>query len=377
MTHPSRIPLLRPHTSGKELGFIEEAFLQNWIAPMGENVDVFESDLEHYFGNDRRVALVNSGTAALHLALILLGVTRGDEVICQSLTFAASANPIVYQGATPVFVDSESSSWNICPIHLEGAIKDRMAKGKKPKAIIAVNLYGMPYNAEAISKLSQQYGIPVIEDAAEAFGSLYKGRHCGTLGDLSILSFNGSKIITTSGGGALVVKTNEDKERAIFLASQAKERAVHYEHNEIGYNYRLSNISAGIGRGQFTALDDRISQKHALHQFYKQGFSEIPGISLFTEFTERIVSNHWLNCIQVTNKSKYSVTEIAGIFEAAHIETRPIWKPMHMQPVFKDAPYYGNGVSEKLFASGLCLPSATNLTTEEKHRINNVLQSLA
>lgn len=359
---------------GAEQAFVNEAFQTNWVAPLGPNVEGFEKSLESYLGNGTHVAALSSGTAAIHLALILLGVERGDEVLCQSMTFSASANPIVYQGATPVFVDSEPETWNICPDHLEVAIKDRIAKGKKPKAIIAVHLYGMPYKVDAIKKISEKYEIPIVEDSAEALGSSYKGRKCGTFGDISILSFNGNKIITTSGGGALVSRNLKHKEKAIFLATQARDAAPHYQHSEIGYNYRLSNISAGIGRGQMEVLDKHIGSRRKMNQFYHEIFARTEGVKVFSEPTSDFFSNHWLSCILVDKTScGFSSEAIRLAMAENNIECRPLWKPMHLQPVFKNAPYYGSTVSEKLFGIGLCLPSGSNLKSEEKVKINDVL----
>lgn len=359
---------------GTEQSFVKEAFDTNWIAPLGPNVVGFEKDLESYLGNGNHVAALSSGTAALHLALILLGVGKGDEVICQSMTFSASANPIVYQGATPIFVDSEPETWNICPNHLEEAIKDRIAKGKKLKAIIAVHLYGMPYRAEEIKKISEKYEIPIVEDSAEALGSSYKGQKCGTFGDISILSFNGNKIITTSGGGALVSRNLKHKEKAIFLATQARDAAPHYQHSEIGYNYRLSNISAGIGRGQMEILDKHVALRRQMNDFYKDIFKNTDGVKLFTEPNKNYFSNHWLSCVLVDkNVCGFSSEEIRLAMAENNIECRPLWKPMHLQPVFKNAPYFGGKVSENLFDIGLCLPSGSNLTIKEKVKINDVL----
>ena len=369
-----KIYLSSPHMGGTEQKFVNEAFDTNWVAPLGPNVEGFEKDLENYLGIGNHVAALGSGTAALHLALILLGVERGDEVICQSMTFSASANPIVYQGATPIFVDSEPETWNICPNHLEEAIKDRIAKGKKPKAIIAVHLYGMPYKVDEIRKISEQYEIPIIEDSAEALGSSYKGNKCGTFGDISILSFNGNKIITTSGGGALVSRNLKHKEKAIFLATQARDNAPHYQHSEVGYNYRLSNISAGIGRGQMEVLDKHVGFRRAMNLFYKEIFKKKGGISVFEEPDEDRYSNHWLSCILVDEKiTGFSVETIRLAMAENNIECRPLWKPMHLQPVFKNAPYYGSKISENLFEKGLCLPSGSNLKSEEKVKINDVL----
>ncbi|MAL60763.1 MAG: pyridoxal phosphate-dependent aminotransferase [Flavobacteriaceae bacterium] len=363
---------------GNEQVYVQEAFDTNWVAPLGPNVTGFETVIENYLGEGICVAALSSGTAALHLALILFGVKKDDEVLCQSMTFSASANPIVYQGATPIFVDSEKETWNICPEALEEAIKDRLDKGKKPKAIIAVHLYGMPYKVDEIRAISKKYGIPIIEDSAEALGSHYKGQKCGTFGDISILSFNGNKIITTSGGGALVTKSDALKEKAIFLATQARDEAPHYQHSEIGYNYRLSNISAGIGRGQMEVLDQRVAQRRTNHQFYFKAFSKVKGVSVFSEPSLDYFSNHWLTCILIDSKlASFTPKELRLALEKENIESRPLWKPMHMQPVFKNAPFYGkNGVSEKLFLQGLCLPSGSNLTNEDLQRINTVIQQL-
>ncbi|MEZ4881274.1 MAG: aminotransferase class I/II-fold pyridoxal phosphate-dependent enzyme [Flavobacteriaceae bacterium] len=373
MSH-SKIYLSSPHMGGTEQNYVNEAFETNWIAPLGPNVEGFEKDLENYLGSGSHVAALSSGTAALHLALILLGVGKGDEVICQSMTFSASANPIVYQGATPIFVDSEPETWNICPNHLEIAIKDRIAKGKKPKAIIAVHLYGMPYKVDEIKKISEKYEIPIVEDSAEALGSTYKGKKCGTFGDISILSFNGNKIITTSGGGALVSRNLKHKEKAIFLATQARDAAPHYQHSEIGYNYRLSNISAGIGRGQMEVIDGHVGLRRKMNQFYHEIFQKAKGVKIFSEPNSDYFSNHWLSCVLVDkNVCGFSSEEIRLAMAENNIECRPLWKPMHLQPVFKNAPYYGSTVSEKLFEIGLCLPSGSNIKAEEKVKINDVL----
>lgn len=368
-----KIWLSSPHMGGNELKYIQQAFDTNWIAPLGPHVNGFEQDLENYLGQDVAVAALSSGTAALHLALILLGVTNGDEVICQSMTFSASANPIVYQGATPIFVDSEPNTWNICPNALEDAIKDRIAKGKKPKAIIMVHLYGMPAEVEAIKTISKHYEIPIIEDSAESLGSTYKGQKCGTFGDIGILSFNGNKIITTSGGGALVTHDAKTKEKAVFLATQARDAAPHYQHSHIGYNYRLSNITAGIGRGQMEVLDKHIALRRKMNAFYQEVFKDIEGITVFSEPDEHRFSNHWLSCIlfdqdTIQNKNR----EALRLFlEKDNIESRPLWKPMHLQPIFSNAPYYGGKVAEHIFEMGLCLPSGSNLTEKDKERIHN------
>jgi dTDP-4-amino-4,6-dideoxygalactose transaminase len=352
--------------SGKEQFYINEAFNANWIAPLGPNVNGFEDDIKKYLGGFKEVAAVSSGTAALHLALILLGVSDKDEVICQSKTFSASANPIVYQGATPVFVDSEPETWNMCPEQLERAIKDRIIKGKRPKAIVAVHLYGMPYKVDEIRTIANAYNIPIIEDSAEAFGSTYRNKKCGTFGDLAILSFNGNKIITTSGGGALITKHKEHKEKAVFLSTQARDNAPHYQHSKIGYNYRMSNIVAGIGRGQMTVLDDHVANRRKNHEFYKESFEGYDEIK-FLEEPSGFFSNRWLTCILLPN---YKIREeIRLALTKDNIESRPLWKPMHAQPVFKDAPSYLNGISDKLFEQGLCLPSGSNLTREQLERV--------
>lgn len=373
-----KIWLSSPHMGGSEQNYVNEAFAQNWIAPLGPNVNGFEEDLKNYLFNESgtksgEVAALSSGTAALHLALVILGVERGDEVICQSLTFAASANPIVYQGATPVFVDSEPETLNISPNHLEEAIKDRINKGKKPKAIIAVHLYGMPYKIEEVHSIASKYEIPVIEDSAEALGSSYKGQKCGTFGELAILSFNGNKIITTSGGGALVARDSETKEKAVFLATQARDSAPHYQHSHIGYNYRMSNICAGIGRGQMEVLDDHVESRREMHQFYQDFFIN-SRIKVYSEPDDSIFSNHWLTVINLKDEKNLTREDLRRFLEKENIESRPLWKPMHLQPVFKDAPYYGSGISSEAFDNGLCLPSGSNLGPNEKMRIQNALK---
>ncbi|MFZ4106179.1 DegT/DnrJ/EryC1/StrS family aminotransferase [Flavobacterium sp.] len=374
----SKIWLSSPHMGGGEQKYINEAMDSNWVAPIGPNVNGFENDLEKFFGKNVSVASLSSGTAAIHLALILLGVKPKDEVICQSMTFSASANPIIYLGATPIFIDSELETWNMCPETLEIAIKDRIKKGVKPKAIIAVHLYGMPYKVDEIRAIANKYGIPILEDSAEALGSSYKNKKCGTLGDISILSFNGNKIITTSGGGALVTKTKELKERAIFLASQARDEAPHYQHSEIGYNYRMSNICAGIGRGQMEVLENHITKRREMHHFYSNIFSNNEAIQVFSEPNSNYYSNYWLTAILInpSHGNKKSREDVRIMLEEVNIESRPLWKPMHVQPVFSSMPYYGEQVSEKLFNTGLCLPSGSNLTEEEKQRIKKVLSCI-
>ena len=376
MSNP-KIWLSSPHMGGNEQKFIKEAFDTNWVAPLGPNVTGFEQDIEKYLNQNVFVGALSSGTAAIHLGLILLGVKSGDEVICQSMTFSASANPIVYQGATPVFVDSETETWNICPNALEDAIKDRILKGKKPKVIIAVHLYGMPYKVEEIRSIANKYEIPILEDSAEALGSSYKGQKCGTFGDISVLSFNGNKIITTSGGGAIVTKTKELKEKAIFLATQARDTAPHYQHSEIGYNYRMSNICAGIGRGQMEVLDNHVNKRRAMHDFYETVFLNSNGVKVFSEPNSDYFSNHWLSSILINPEETNGKTreDLRLLLELEHIESRPLWKPMHLQPIFSDAPYYGGTVSEKLFENGLCLPSGSNLEEFDRERIKNALNS--
>lgn len=361
-----KIWLSSPHMGGGELKFVHEAFDTNWVAPLGPNVSGFEKDLEDYLQNHVHVAALSAGTAAIHLGLILLGVERGDEVICQSMTFSASANPIMYQGATPVFIDSEPETWNMCPEQLERAIKDRIANGKRPKAIIAVHLYGMPYKHDEIKSIADEYGIPVLEDAAEALGSTYKGQNCGTLGDMSVLSFNGNKIITTSGGGALVAKEKELKEKAVFLATQARDNAPHYEHSHVGYNYRMSNIVAGIGRGQMEVLQDRVAARRANFEYYKEQLTHKDGIAFVNE-SKDFFSNRWLSCILTDSFERRE--KIRLNLQNENIETRPLWKPMHLQPVFEKYPKYTNGISEKLFETGLCLPSGSDLVKEDLDRV--------
>lgn len=370
----SKIWLSSPHMGGGEMKYVQEAFDQNWVAPLGKNVDEFENAIQEFIEEDKFVAALSSGTAALHLALIQLGVGYGDEVICQSFTFSASANPIKYLGANPVFVDSDPVNWNMSPFFLEEAIKDRISKNKKPKAVIVVHLYGMPALMDEITAICSKYEIPLIEDSAEALGSTYKNKKCGTFGDFAILSFNGNKIITTSGGGALVGPTKETKEKTIFLSTQARDNAPHYQHSEIGYNYRLSNICAGIGRGQMEVLSDRIQQRRAINEFYKDVFSNIDAVNVFSEASSDFFSNHWLSCITIDKKvTTRTNQELMAAFAEENIETRPLWKPMHLQPVFNDCQYYGETVSEELFTAGLCLPSGSNITNDDKNRIYEVI----
>jgi dTDP-4-amino-4,6-dideoxygalactose transaminase len=369
-----KIWLSSPHMGGTEQKFVQEAFDTNWVAPLGPNVNGFEQDIADYLHEDVHVAALGSGTSALHLGLILLGVQPGDEVICQSFTFSASANPIMYQGATPVFVDSEDETWNMSPRFLEQAIMDRVAKGKKPKAIIPVHLYGMPAKMDEIMAIANLYDIPVLEDAAEALGSSINGKMCGTFGKISALSFNGNKIITTSGGGALVSHDADIVAKARFLSTQARDEAPHYQHSQVGYNYRMSNICAGIGRGQMQVLDTRIEQRRRIFNWHMQEMAGVPGIS-FVQEPEGYFSNRWLTTILVDPEQSGMTRESLRLaLEAKNIESRPLWKPMHMQPVFAGTPFYGDGTAERLFQHGLCLPSGSNLTDAELARIRAVVQ---
>ncbi len=372
----TKIWLSSPHMGGNEQKYINEAFDTNWVAPLGPNVTGFEQDLEQFLNDDVHIAALSSGTAAIHLGLVLLGVQAGDEVICQSFTFSASCNPILYLGATPVFVDSESETWNMSPTALEEAIVDRIKNGKKPKAIIPVHLYGMPFKADEIRAIADKYQIPILEDSAEALGSTYKGKKCGTFGDIAALSFNGNKIITTSGGGALVSHSKEIKEKTVFLATQARDAAPHYQHSEIGYNYRLSNICAGIGRGQMEVLQKHIGLRREMHDFYANFFKDIKEVTVFSEPDSDYFSNHWLSCIVVDSKALgKNSTDLRIALEKENIECRPLWKPMHLQPIFEKYPYYGGDVCEKLFENGLCLPSGSNMADCDKNRISDALNS--
>lgn len=366
----TKIWLSSPHLSGNEMKYIQDAFDKNWITSIGDNIDGFEADIQKVLNTPNPIVALNSCTSVLHLALIMLGVKQNDDVITQTLTFCGSTNPIVYCGATPVFVDSEPETWNLCPIALEEAIKDRIAKGKTPKAILAVHLYGMPYKVDEVHAVADKYNIPVIEDAAEALGSTFKGKACGTFGRFGALSFNGNKIITTSGGGALVSHTQEDKDKAVFLATQARDNTPHYQHSHIGYNYRMSNITAGIGRGQMEVLADRVEARRAMNKFYQELFADIDGVTVFVEPSSDYFSNHWLSAILIDSKIAGKTREDLRLaFLEDDIESRPLWKPMHMQPVFSNAPYYGGTVAEELFENGLCLPSGSNLTDAERERI--------
>ena len=386
-----RIWLSLAHMSGREQEFIQEAFDTNWVVPLGPNVNAFEKSLGDFLienesienkelkNTGKQVVALSAGTAALHLGLILLGVQPGDEVICQSFTFAASANPIAYLEATPVFVDSEKETWNMDPVLLEEAIKDRLEKtGRLPKAIIPVHLYGMPVKMDEVMEVANRYGIPVLEDSAEALGSEYKGRKCGTFGEYGVLSFNGNKMITTSGGGALICPSEEKAKRALFYATQAREQAPHYQHEKIGYNYRMSNICAGIGRGQMFVLDEHVARRREIHDLYVKLLAGVKGVKVMCQPEgEGFNSNYWLTCITVEpEEAGFTREDVRLALDADNIESRPLWKPMHLQPVFKDAPFYGNGTSERLFEIGLCLPSGPTLTDEDVERVVKVIYDL-
>ena len=365
-----KIWLSSPHLGQNEQTYVQEALDSNWVAPLGSNITDFEQGLQNYIKENKYVVALNSGTAAIHLALIMAGVGVGDEVLCQSFTFSASANPIVYLGAKPVFVDSEKDTWNMCPMLLEEAIKERILKGVKPKAIIAVHLYGMPYKAQQISIIGKKYNIPIIEDSAEALGSKVDEKYCGTFGLYGVFSFNGNKIITTSGGGTLIVNSEKEKEKAIYLATQAKDQAPHFQHSQIGYNYRMSNVLAGIGKGQLEVLEDRVKTRRRIFDRY---FEELKNLDFkFLEEPKGFKSNRWLTTIQTP--SFQTREKIRKALEIKNIESRPLWKPMHLQPVFKNCKVYISGVSENLFEKGLCLPSSSNLTEKDLDRIIEVLK---
>ncbi len=374
-----KIWLSSPHMGGTEQQYVNEAFETNWVAPLGPNVNGLEQDLTRFvFGEQQgAAAALSTGTSAIHLALVMLGISHGDTVLCQSFTFSASANPITYQGATPIFIDSEPDTWNMSPVFLEQAIKEGIAKGKKPKAIIPVHLYGMPAKMQEISAIAAKYDIPVVEDAAEALGSHINGTMCGSFGEIGILSFNGNKIITTSGGGALVSKNDEYAAKARFLSTQARDEAPHYQHSHIGYNYRMSNICAGIGRGQMEVLPERINQRRANYERYYRELSQVPGLS-FVQEPEGYFSNRWLTTVLINPEETGGITreDLRLALEKDNIESRPLWKPMHLQPVFEGCAFYGDGTSEKLFEQGLCLPSGSNLTDADFDRIFAVLRSV-
>ena len=371
-----KIWLSSPHMGGEEIKFVQEAFDTNWISPAGPHLTAFENELSTYVGLDHCAAL-SSGTAAIHLALIILGVQRDDEVICSSFTFSGTCNPVAYQGATPVFIDSEATTWNMDPTLLKQAIEDRILKtGKKPKAVIVVHLYGMPAQMEKIVQVCREFEIPIVEDAAEALGASLNGKKLGSFGDLSILSFNGNKIITTSGGGALLSNNKDWIAKARFLATQARDPAPHYEHSQIGYNYRLSNICAGIGRGQLKVLDERVQQRRSVFDQYKLQLGDCKGITFVDEPTGYF-ANRWLTTILVDPAKTNGITreEIRLALDNENIESRPLWKPMHWQPVFKNCPSYTSKISEGLFKSGLCLPSGSNLTKEEVNKVAEIIRN--
>lgn len=392
----NRIYLCLAHMSGNEMKYIQEAFDTNWVVPLGPNVNAFEDDLKKFVTGDsghspiervaeKEVVALSAGTAAIHLALVQLGVKPGDEVICQSFTFAASCNPIVYQGATPVFVDSEKDTWNMDPELLEHAIQDRIkTTGKKPKAIIPVYLYGMPAKIDEIMAVARKYDISVVEDAAEGFGSRYKGQACGTFGDFGVMSFNGNKMITTSGGGALICPNAEVKQKIMFYATQAREDAPYYLHEEIGYNYRMSNICAGIGRGQMTIVDEHIAHHQHLAKLYADLLNDVEGIDIHLAPSSDMESNYWLNTItferddwQEKNGELLAVVEKVRMeLDKAGVESRPLWKPMHTQPVYHDAPRYVNGISEDIFSKGLCLPSGPCVSDDDVKRIVDIIRNI-
>jgi dTDP-4-amino-4,6-dideoxygalactose transaminase len=373
MVKNKRIYLSSPHMGGAEQKYIKEAFDTNWISPLGANVDAFEESLSKYC-EVKHAAALSSGTAAIHLALIILGVQPGDEVIASSFTFSATINPIVYLGATPILIDSEPETWNMSPELLETAIKDRISKGKRPKAIIPVHLYGMPAHMRKIMEVANRYEIPVIEDAAEGLGSRYDNIPVGSFGKMGVLSFNGNKIITTSGGGALISNDEEMISKARFLATQARDNAPHYQHSQIGYNYRMSNVLAGIGRGQMEVIEERVKRRRDNFFFYRKHLGKCDGINLLEEPDESFYSNRWLTTILIDPSKAGIVREdLQKNLEKENIETRPLWKPMHLQPVFSSCPAYLNGVSQGLFTTGLCLPSGSNLSDEDRMRILDVI----
>ena len=373
MNMESRIFLSFPHLGGTEMNWIEEAFKESWVVPLGPNVDEFEKRLSRYLEAPDVVA-VSAGTAAIHMAMVMLGVGPGDEVICQSFTFAASANPVTYQGAKPVFVDSEPDIWNMDPAVLEEAISERhRATGRYPKAIVPVHLYGMPARMDEILEIASRYGIPVIEDAAESLGSEYKGKKCGTLGKYGALSFNGNKIITTSGGGAVICPDSEAAKRVLFYVTQARENRPYYYHEHIGFNYRMSNISAGIGCGQMDVLAEHVERRRAIHRLYSEAFKGSDRITVHENPTDDFNSNFWLTTVLIDDADP---EQLRQAMNSRNIETRWLWRPMHMQPVYADAPYYGGNTAESLFSRGLCLPSGSNLTDSDIERVVTTLKSV-
>lgn len=367
-----RILLSPPHMGGTELTYIAQAFQDNWIAPAGPHIDLFENRLVDFLDQKSQVVALNSGTAAIHLGLQLLGVQKGDVVLCQSLTFIASVNPVLYLGATPVFIGSEKETWNLCPIALEEAILNQLNKGIQPKAIVVVHLYGMPAKMNEIITISKKYNIPILEDAAEALGSSYTNQPCGTFGDFGVFSFNGNKVITTSGGGALLCHSEAVKKKAVFLATQAKEDAVYYEHTQVGYNYRMSNVAASIGLGQLEVLSEHIQHRKQNHHFYKPLFENLSQVTIHQEPSENFISNHWLTVIQLASFEQREALRLH--LEKYNIESRPVWKPMHLQPLFQDNLYFGDDLADKLFDNGLCLPSGSNLSEEDKNCIKEAIE---
>jgi dTDP-4-amino-4,6-dideoxygalactose transaminase len=372
----SKIWLSSPHMGGRERDYVAEAFDTNWVAPLGPNVDGFEQDISDFLGNNSHTAALVSGTAAIHLALRILNIQQGDLVMLQSFTFCGTTNPVSYQGAELVFIDSESETWNMCPNALEDALN--AYKGKRVKAIMPVHLYGMPVKINEINTIAQKFNVPIIEDAAESLGSSFKGQACGTFGLMSALSFNGNKIITTSGGGALVSKHKNYIDRARFLATQARDEAPHYQHSQIGYNYRMSNIVAGIGRGQMEVLENRVKQRRANNQRYREFFKGVEGVTFQTEPDTDYFSNYWLTAILIDPAKTVGISRenVQLALDAENIESRPLWKPMHMQPVYQGTKFYGTGVSERLFEQGLCLPSGSNLTEQDFDIIFSVLTKI-
>ncbi len=367
-----RILLSPPHMGGTELTYIAQAFQDNWIAPAGPHIDLLENRLVDFLDQKSQVVALNSGTAAIHLGLQLLGVQKGDFVLCQSLTFIASVNPVLYLGAIPVFIGSEKETWNLCPIALEEAILNQLNKGIQPKAIVVVHLYGMPAKMNEIITISKKYNIPILEDAAEALGSSYTNQPCGTFGDFGVFSFNGNKVITTSGGGALLCHSEAVKKKAVFLATQAKEDAVYYEHTQVGYNYRMSNISASIGLGQLEVLSEHIQHRKQNHHFYKQLFENLSQVTIHQEPSENFISNHWLTVIQLASFEQREALRLH--LEKYNIESRPVWKPMHLQSLFQGNLYFGDDLADKLFDNGLCLPSGSNLSEEDKNCIKEAIE---
>lgn len=367
-----RILLSPPHMGGTELTYIAQAFQDNWIAPAGPHIDLFENRLVDFLDQKSQVVALNSGTAAIHLGLQLLGVQKGDVVLCQSLTFIASVNPVLYLGAIPVFIGSEKETWNLCPIALEEAILNQLNKGIQPKAIVVVHLYGMPAKMNEIITISKKYNIPILEDAAEALGSSYTNQPCGTFGDFGVFSFNGNKVITTSGGGALLCHSEAVKKKAVFLATQAKEDAVYYEHTQVGYNYRMSNISASIGLGQLEVLSEHIQHRKQNHHFYKPLFENLSQVTIHQEPSENFISNHWLTVIQLASFEQREALRLH--LEKYNIESRPVWKPMHLQSLFQGNLYFGDDLADKLFDNGLCLPSGSNLSEEDKNCIKEAIE---